>query len=237
MSPETARIIFFSIAAVMWVVWLVGTRFALSRVSGPPVEGKGPCSGDAATPGRQDLDMSPDIVTGEVVIDAVIEGGVEAVSKKIAEQLVSAAGAGGGSTIRITERTPERVVFERVPGASGGVAAQAMDSGIVRLDVEGDRIRIRYAVSLKRFMRVMRIAAYAVCFGYGALWVVGGPLLVWWLLFVREASPADRWQVFQTFQMVHGVWPPFLVGALAGGARRTAAGFLDALLANVVHIV
>jgi hypothetical protein len=236
MSPETARIVFFGVAAVMWVVWLVGTRFALSSVSGSPVEGGDPYSGDALTPGRQDLDTSPDIVTGEAVIEAAIEGGAEAISKKIAEQLVSAAGAGGASAIRITERTRERVVFERVPGAAGGVAAQAMDSGVVKLDAEGDRIRVRYAVSLKRFMRTMRIATCAVCFGYGAVWVVGVPLLVWGLLFIREAAPADRWQVFQTLQMVHGVWPPFLVGALGGRARRAAAGFLDTLLANVVQI-
>ena len=42
MPAETARTIFFVMAAVMWIVWYLGTRFALSRVrpgraeTGPP---------------------------------------------------------------------------------------------------------------------------------------------------------------------------------------------------------
>ena len=32
MSAQTAQIVFFAIAAIMWIVWLAGTRFARSRV-------------------------------------------------------------------------------------------------------------------------------------------------------------------------------------------------------------
>ena len=42
--------------------------------------------------------------------------------------------------------------------------------------------------------------------------------------------------VLQTFQMVHGVWPPFLVGGIAGALRRAAAQFFDSLVANVEHV-
>ena len=226
MPAETARIVFFVIAAVMWIVWYVGTRFALSRVR--------PSRPDFGRPEGVGL-SSQDVVTGE----ALVEGDVEAVSKKLAEQLVSAAGAGGASAVRITERTRERIVFEGVPGLAsrrrGGPAGRAVDSGLIKLDPEGDRLRVRYAVSMKRFARIMRIVTYVACFGYGGLVVVIVPLLIW-MFVVRSENDAVRWQVFQTFQMVHGVWPPFLVGAIAGLPRRAATAFFDALLANVSYI-
>jgi hypothetical protein len=166
-----------------------------------------------------------DVITGE----AIIEGEAEAISKKIAEQLVSAVSVGGASAVRITERTPERVVFE------GGPAGRVVDSGLIRIDHEGDRLRIRYAVSVKRLARIMRIVTYAVCFGYCGLVIVTVPLLIW-MFVVGSGKEAVRWQVFQALQMVHGVWPPFLVGAIAGLRRRAAAGFFDNLLANVSYI-
>ena len=96
-------------------------------------------------------------------------------------------------------------------------------------------MRVRYALSMKRFARTMRIVTYVVCFGYGGLVIVLVPLLLW-MYVVRSEDENVRGQVFQTLQMVHGVWPPFLVGALAGKLRRAAAGFFDTLLANVAHI-
>ncbi len=227
MSAEMARIVFFAIAAVMWVVWYIGTRFALSRLRpgraepGPPAD-------------TADSEVA-DAITGE----AIIEGEAEAVSKKLAEQLVSAAGAGGAGAVRITERTPQRIVFEVGPGTAsrrgGGHAGQAIDSGLIEIDPEGDRLRVRYAVSVKRFARIMRIVTYAVCFGYGGLVIVIVPLLIW-MFVVGSAKEAVRWQVFQALQMVHGVWPPFLVGAIAGLRRRAAARFFDNLLANASYI-
>ena len=93
-----------------------------------------------------------DVVTGE----AVIEGDAEAVSKKLAQELVSASGRAGGGGVRIAERTRERIVFERVPGSAGGPASLAFDSGVVSLEAEGDRTRVRYALSMRRFARTNR---------------------------------------------------------------------------------
>ena len=110
------------------------------------------------------------------------------------------------------------------------------DSGLITLRPDGGRVRVRYAVSMKRFARIMRVVTFLVCFVYGAIFVVGAPLLIWYLA-VRGGSDAARRQVFQAFQMAHGVWPPFLVGFLAGHLRRTTARFFETLVSNVEHVV
>jgi hypothetical protein len=231
MSVQTATTIFFAIASVMWIVWLLGARFALSRLR-PRGAWPGPEPGGGDLPPAAGLDRpegpeSLDAVVGE----AEVEGGPEAVSRKLAEQLAAATSPGGASVFRITERTPRRVTFRRAPGQG-----PVFDEGIVALEPRGGRVKIRYAVSLRRLTAILRIATYLVCFGYGGLFVVGAPALIWYLV-VNSECEAVRWQVFQTFQMVHGVWPPFLMGALALRLRRTTARFFESLVANMEHIV
>jgi hypothetical protein len=204
----------------MWLVWLIGTWFALSRLR--------PSTPPEVIPGGLE---ARDVLTGE----AELTGDAEAISKKIAEQLIAATSMGGMSGVKITERTRERVAFEKTEGV-GSHAAMAFDSGLVTLEARGEKVRVRYAVSQKRFARVMRIVTYLVCFLYGGIFVIGAPLLIW--LFVVNSENANvRRQVWQTFQMAHGVWPPFLVGFLSGLLRKRAAGFFDTLLANLGHIV
>lgn len=219
MPVETAEVIFLAIAVPMWAVWLFGTWFALSRVRAAKVPEVLPDNPEAR-----------DVLTGE----AEIKGDAETLSKKIAGELIGASSAGGMSGIRITERTAERIAFEKVKGVGGRMPA--FDSGLVTLATEGDRVRVRYAVSQKRFVRIMRLVTYLVCFLYGGAIVTLVPILVWKYA-VHGASAAARAQVLQTIQMAHGVWPPFLVGFLSGYLVKRATRFFDTLLANLEHIV
>ncbi len=220
MPIETAKVIFFAVAAPMWLVWLIGTWFAFSRLR--------PSTPRELIPGGLE---ARDVLTGE----AELTGDSEAVSKKIAEQLIAATSMGGMSGVKITERTRERVAFEKVKGV-GAHAAMAFDSGLVTLDAQGEKVRVRYAVSQKRFARIMRIVTYLVCFLYCGAIVTLVPILIWKYA-VHGTSAAARAQTFQTIQMIHGVWPPFLVGFLSGHLAKRTAGFFDTLLANLGHIV
>ena len=96
-------------------------------------------------------------------------------------------------------------------------------------------MRVRYAVSMKRFARIMKVVTYVVCFVWGGLWVIGVPVALW-LLVVHHANAKVRWQTIQAVQMVHGVWPPFLVGFLAGRLRRMTMRFFETFLSNLKHI-
>ena len=128
MSVETAEIIFYSVTFVMVSVWLFGTRFALRRLRpAGPADGVRGRAGDA------------DVLAGE----AIIEGDPETLSRRVAEQLAAARSAAQGSAIKIVERTPERIAFEKVSGA--GRVGYPFEAGLITLARVGERVRVRYA--------------------------------------------------------------------------------------------
>lgn len=222
MSQPTAELVFVAITALMGIIWLLGIRFALSRLR-PPRRDDG--EGGRGAWGEEDAGT----ITGEVVID----GDPERLSRGIAERLASTGSLEMGTFTKITERTAERVAFERIPGSGRGVLI--FDDGVMTLTREGDRVRVRYDVRIKRFSSTLRTATYLVCFVYGGLFVIGVPLAVWRFV-LHHPDPNVRWQVLQTFQMVHGVWPPFLMGWLSSWRRKATGRYFDAILANLQHL-
>ena len=226
MELETARLIFFIVTPVMLAVWLAGTVYALSKLRR---------TDDRYGPDDQSGSGGSDIITGEALIETGTGDGREAVSKKTAELLASSATAAGQGLVKITERTADRIVFEMVRGAHTGYGKrppQAMSEGLITFEERSGGVRVRYAVDVSRFTRIMRLVTYLVCFAYGGLIVVVLPVCLW-LWVVNSEDPGVRGQAVQTVQMVHGVWPPFLMGYLTGRIRKTPALVMDALLANV----
>jgi len=226
MAVETAEIIFFAIVGVMGLIWLLGTVFAYSRLKPKEANKYNPA------PSPEDQAEAADAVVGETTI----EGDAEAVSKKIAEQLAAATAMGGMTPLEITERTSEVVAFKRSTVTCGsGRQAAVFDEGLFKLKPDGGKVRVQYAVSMKRFAKAMKIVTYITCFVWGGIWVIGVPAFLWFLV-VHHENERARWQVFQAFQMVHGVWPPFLVGFLAGSLRRRTASFFETFISNLQHI-
>ena len=138
-----------------------------------------------------------------------------------------------GAHVLGTGRTAEIVAFKRSMGPGGPAAV--FDEGLFRLRPEGGNVRVQYAVSTKHFSAIMKVVTYLVCFLWGSIWVIGVPVFIW-LLVLHHEEENVRWQVIQTVQMVHGVWPPFLVGFLGGRLRRMTARFFETFLSNLQHI-
>ena len=103
MTVETARTVFFAVAGGMWLVWLLGTWFAFSRLN--PKR-------DEASDRPEDAEAA-DALTGEALID----GDPDVISKKLAEQLVALRPGAGVSLVNNTERTAERVAVEKTAGS------------------------------------------------------------------------------------------------------------------------
>lgn len=222
MTIEQTELIFYAIAGLMGLVWVVGTIYAMSRLGPrPPTEDVLEYRPDAA---------DVDAITGE----ATVPGAPEEVSKKLAERLVAAGSLGGMSLLKITARTSSRISFERPRGLGAG-GLVVFDSGEITLAPEGERVRVRYLVRTRRFASIMRMITYLVSFVWGGLFVFGTPLLIWYLV-VHSENENVRGQVWQTFQMVHGVWPPFLIGALSSRMRRVTANYFETLIANLEHL-
>ncbi len=215
MPVETAEMLFFAIVVVMAAVWLIGTRFAFSRFRAH------------ADTEEQFGESDAGMLTGE----ALLEKTGEALEKKIAARLAAASSPLGIPLVKITECTSKQVTFERQRGARG-YGLVTFGSGTITLTREGGGTRVRYEVDLSRFLSVMRLVTSLVCFGYGGLFVIAAPIVLWYLV-VHHEDPNVRWQTLQTLQMVHGVWPPFLMGSLVSRARTTTTAYFDALLENL----
>jgi hypothetical protein len=221
MSAETAERLFWAITVGMALIWLIGIRYALSRIGRPS---------ETTEDDDRYAAYAPEEVTGE----EIVTGRRDAVAKKLADRLAAGFGSQNASFLKITACSPERVAFEPMPGTPQPGLGISFQSGEMALRQQGDRVRIRYAINLQRYASIMRLVTYLVCFVYGGLFVIGAPLLIWFLV-LRSNDPNLRWQVLQTFQMVHGVWPPFLVGGLYTRNRAAAGRYFQTLLANLEY--
>ena len=215
MSPDLTHTIFYAIAAVCGIIWLIGTRYAVSRY-------KSPASQDPYRAMKADEDSH---VTGEVTVN----GDAARLEQKLVDAISALGSVGGGAFLKITDRSPGRIAFDRVAAGSPGFGA-----GEFLLEPDDDRVRIRYKIDFTRFTSIMRTITYFVCFVYGGAIVVGVPVLIW-LYVVNTDDETVRWQVLQTAQMIHGVWPPFLLGFLAGRIRKMVVARFDTMLANLEH--
>jgi len=223
MSLDTANIIFFSAVIVFGFVWLIGVRFALARVR--PARRR-----EEERAFSRSASRDPEAIEGEVLLD----GEPEDLARRLASHLVAGGAGSAGLPVKIAECTAERVAFERVSGG-GRRGLVVFDGGVVTLHGEGEKVRARYELNVRRSLGVLRLLAYLVCFLYGGLFVLGCPIIIWMFVLPHE-NPAVRMQVIQTFQMVHGVWPPFLIGSIASRVRKMTVAHFETLLANLRYI-
>jgi len=135
------------------------------------------------------------------------------------------------SSIEVIERTDRRVRFElRTQFLKGGPTSTI--PGSVSFEPDGARVRARYELDFRSWSALARMANLVVCFVYGGVFIVGAPLLIW-LLAIPSDDPAVRNQTFQVFQMVHGVWPPFLLGHVWRRERERVERWLATTIRNL----
>lgn len=96
----------------------------------------------------------------------------------------------------------------------------------------GDSTQIDYAVDLSPVRNFLRIAI--VIQALGLILLVG----LTYLLYQYVASSADlaiRWQSFQMFQVIHVLWPPFLLIGLYRRYRQEIINRFDAFAHNLPY--
>ncbi len=159
--------------------------------------------------------------------EVVVEGEPDALSRRLAERL--AASGAGIPALRLTTRTPDLVKAER---------PSTLPSPYERLEVhlsqEGSGVRFRWRLEAPRLVRLQRGLTLGVGLLYGGLFAVGVPVVVG-LLVLPADDPAIRWQVIQTVQMIHGVWPAYVVALLFWILRSAARRAVEIRIGNLPH--
>lgn len=193
MTEEAARIVVLAVGGVGSIVWLVSVVLAWRTLrSGTNVE--------------------------EVaVLGVAVDGNPDRISERIALYIVDR-GSAGIIPIRIESADGKCVRFSTAAGMSLIPFTRDMHGEFqLGLSTRG-RTSIRLVVDQGARRRSARVAL-AVCLLAGLPVLVGvtAALLNW---VVPSSVPGVRGQAFQSLQVVHALWPPFLILHLGRRGQR-----------------
>jgi hypothetical protein len=194
MTAAAAEMLLYAITAVAVAAWVAGLEFLVATVR----KGKKGAA-ELATLG----DPPPaNLIYGS----AEVEGNAAALSQRAAAVLAA-------KSVRISERTDEKIVFETpkeiIPGQTFNLPA--LSGQLLFTALTAQTTRVDYAVAKPHVRALLILGFVFVALGIAA--IVTGFLLIYFLA-VKSPSPAVRWQTVQMVQVVHFLWPPFLFGGI-----------------------
>jgi len=226
MEPETARIVVIGIASVGAVVWLAALA-AMSRASRER-QAQLQMAGE-----RFDIDgFNP---AGTIVGETEVQGRPEDLSAKLAN-LLARDGLGPIGPVKILACDRNEISFESAglaPAGGPGNPGTLIRRGRFRLEPNGPRTRVAYAIETSSGRILLMIGWLFVVLGLAAL-AAGAWLLL--TLVVTSPSAAVRSQSVQMFQAIHLLWPPFLFAYLTRQPAKFVRSRVDALIHNLPYI-
>ena len=222
MSIETARIIFLGIIVVSGFVWLISLSLAL-RI------------GRSATQ-NHDVDWqhpnqpADDDQTGHVTVP----GEPASVCDRLARTILDANLKSTGAAYKIVERTGNRLVIEQVGKYRvHGQPGICFTRGEFHFSSSHyNQVEVEYQLHYDRFTQQQRRIALGLILLLGLPTMVALSLLMWHYV-IPNPNQAIRWQVLQTLQLIHVIWPPFLPIGIYNFGRRSAKIWVETLLATL----
>jgi hypothetical protein len=222
MDETTATTVVIGITAVGAVAWLAALTVMLRATR----EQRGVTSEAAEL-----FDVEGARPAGAIVGGADVDGQPEALAAKLAEQLARS-GLGPFGPVKIVSCDRGEVAFDAAATDLGaaGYGGSGFRRGRARFKASGHKTRIDYTVesSPRGILLVIGWAAL----GLGLLALV----IVPWLEFTYVLPHANqRTQALQTMQMIHFLWPPFLVAFLSRQPARVLRAQMDSLVHNLPY--
>ena len=139
-----------------------------------------------------------------------------------------------GSLFEVVERTPQRIGLRK----NGPLMCNQppslyfSEAELTFEPVGNDTTRVSYVLGFDRLARRVKFVALSIILGIGlpVLVIVGG--LIWHFV-LPSPNPAIQWQVLQTLQVSHALWPPFLFLWLYSAGRRQSKTYFSNLLSTL----
>jgi hypothetical protein len=214
-SPETARFVLLAIALCGALAWL----FALWGFERVRSLGPGESEQTDAGGGARLVAARTKLVSGQPA--------------DLAEGLLRtlAGGGGWGAAPVVVKREGPLVLVATAIAPPRLITAPAFESCRIELrPAPGGSTEATFRADYTAFRRRLLVIAGIVLAAGLAVMVALFAFL--WLKVLPSDRPAVRGQVIQAIQMIHVLWPPWLVYALYGRARQATDIFLDAAVAN-----
>jgi hypothetical protein len=216
MEPDVAKMVVFAITAVGAVVWMA----ALASVLRARRELQ-----ESSRQAAERFDIEESLAPGTIVGEAEVEGQPEELSSKLAAQLAKD-GMGPLGPVKIVSRDRHEVVFE-----PAGHPMLGLRGGRFRLTPSGQKTRIEYAVQTSpRGYLIVGFVLLAV----GLTALIAAPTLAF-IYLIPDPNPNARVQVVQVAQMVHFLWPPFLLAHLSRQPARMFRARMESLVHNLPY--
>lgn len=234
MDPVVTKLVFAGIMSVAAVVWVISLRLALQLKALPPpdVDPFAPFTAEPTGATTSDIRSSNlPAIQGQ----RTVQGSPESVSAALARAMAQTGYPGLFSRLfTIDEHTAQRLVIRKT-----GPLVCNQPTGMYFSELEfqfvsqgENRVLVTYQIGFKRLRRQLRRTALILILGVGLPVIsILGSLI--WLLVVSHPNPFVRWQVLQSLQAVHVLWPPFLVIYFYGAGRRHARTWVSNVLGSI----
>jgi hypothetical protein len=222
MNTEIATLIFAAIMVIGFLVWVWSLQMALGI-------------------GRRTTELDWRILQEEQPIQTNTESGArtvrgtpEKLSAALARTIVQHNVGTFGSLFEVVERTPRRIVLRKNgPLMCNQPPSMYFSEAELTFEPLGhDTTRVSYVLGFDRLARRVKIVTLSIILGVGlpVLVIVGG--LIWHFVLPSQ-NQAVQWQVFQTLQIAHVLWPPFLFLGLYSAGRRQSKTYFSNLLSTL----
>jgi hypothetical protein len=222
MNSEIATLIFAVLMLIGFLVWLWSLQMALA------------IGRSTVKPDWRILPEEQPRHTDTESGARTVKGTPEKLSAALARLIVQHNVGTFGSLFEVVERTPQRIVLKK----NGPLMCNQppslyfSEAELTFEPVSHDTTRVSYVLGFDRLARRVKIVTLSIILGIGlpVLAIVGG--LIWYFV-LPSPNPAVQWQVFQTLQIAHALWPPFLFLGLYSAGRRQSKTYFSNLLSTL----
>jgi hypothetical protein len=222
MSSTLAIAIFTAIMGAGVIAWLCSLSLTL-RLGTVPLRSDG-----------SENDFEPKSWAGAEIGSRTVRGTPARISKALARALTQLNVGGFNSLFEITQRTDEKLTLRKTgPLVCNQPAGLYFSEASVEFEYLGNNTtRVSYELGYERLAKRMRSISLGIILlvGLPVMLIVGG--LIWHIVLPSD-NPSVRWQVLQTLQIAHALWPPFLLVTIYSMGRRQSKTYFSNLLSNL----
>jgi hypothetical protein len=222
MNAGIATLVFLAIMAVGVTVWAVSLRRAL-RLGRPARSSEA----DFFVDDRPSSEF--EWQSGRITL----RGNREMVSKAVVRSLLQVHFGMLASVFKIQQYEDGRVVLKKVGPLLCNLppGLYFTEAEIAFQDLPPGTVEVSYRLGYGRLVRLLRSIALALILG------IGLPVLILVacaisLLVISCPIEGIRWQVFQTLQIIHALWPPFLVMWFYSLGKRRSKILIENMIAS-----
>lgn len=216
MSPETARFVLLAVALGGLTGWLLAL-WGFARV---------------AQPGSGEVEETDDAGRRRLIATrtSVVQADPELLAEGLLRSLASSGAGWSAQPVMVKRADHDRLVLESMmPPRLTAVPAFSRCEATLRPAGSGSAeitFRADYS-AVRRKAMIIAGALLAAGLAFGA-----GLFVFLWLKVLPSGDKAVRGQVVQMMQMIHLLWPPWLVYSLYRRSRRATEMYLAAAAAN-----